>query len=205
MTVELRPDLRLIADLVPEGARVLDVGCGEGDLLAALVKGKHIHGRGVEIDAHQVYTAIGKGLSVVQGDVEEDLAHYPDKAFDYVVSSSTLQAMQDPKGMLEHMVRIGRHAIVSVPNFGYWKNRLYLGVNGRMPVTKQLSYTWYETPNIHFCTLIDFVELCQAMGLTIEQRYFMRHDGKTGLIHGRGFFSNIFGELGVFVLRRNNS
>lgn len=204
MTGDLRPDLRLIADLVPEGCRVLDVGCGEGDLLAALVKKKHIHGRGVEIDAHRVYAAIGKGLSVVQGDVEEDLAHYPDQSFDYVVSSSSLQAMQDPKGMLEQMVRIGRHAIVSVPNFGYWKNRLYLGINGKMPVTKQLSYTWYETPNIHFCTLTDFIELCQLMGLAIEQRYFMRRDGKTGLIHGKGFFSNIFGELGVFVLRGSN-
>ncbi|MFO1242312.1 MAG: methionine biosynthesis protein MetW [Rickettsiales bacterium] len=198
---ELRHDLQVIASLVTGGSRVLDIGCGEGDLLTALVKEKGVDGRGIEIDAPLVYAAIAKGLSVVQGDIEEDLPHYPDNSFDYVVSSSTLQAMQDPKGMLQQMVRIGKKAIVSVPNFGHWKNRLYLGIKGKMPMTKKLSYTWYETPNIHFCTITDFVELCNQMGLVIEKRIFIGDDGKTGLIHGKGFFSNLFGEQGVFLIR----
>ena len=196
----LRPSLKVIADLVPFGSKVLDIGCGDGELLAWLANEKTIDGRGLELSQAGVNASIARGVAVVQGDADTDLKHYPDKAYDYVILSQTLQTMKNPKEVLENLVRIGHHAIVSVPNFGYWKNRAYLTFFGRMPVTQTLSYQWFDTPNIHFCTLSDFVELCEQMDITIEKRVYVDSAGKTSHFTGRGFLANLFGEEGVFMI-----
>lgn len=202
MTGQLRHDLRTIAALVQPGTTVLDVGCGEGELLQWLIKHKDVKGRGIELGLAGVNAAISKGLAVIQGDANTDLQHYPSGVYDYVVLSQTLQALNNPREVLEQMVRIGRAAIVSVPNFGHWKNRLYLACKGRMPVTKTLSYQWYDTPNIHFCTITDFVILCKELGLTIEKRLYVTHQGEINHFHSLGLWANMFGEQGVFVVRR---
>lgn len=198
----LRPDLAVIAELIAPKSRVLDVGCGDGTLLAWLRDQKMVDGRGIEIDQVQVNRAIAAGIPVIQGDVDADLPHYPDAGYDYVVLSQTLQAMRDPKQALLDLVRIGKQAIVSVPNFGHWKNRFYLAAKGRMPVTKTLSYQWYDTPNIHFCTITDFVVFCSELGITIESRVVVDGAGNKGKFTGRGRMANLFGEQGVFLLRR---
>jgi methionine biosynthesis protein MetW len=194
--VPLRPDLAAVAAAVPAGARVLDIGCGDGQLLAWLRDTKGVEGRGIELDASDVAAAVGRGLAVVQGDADTDLADYPDAAFDVVILSNTLQAMQRPADVLAQLVRIGRSAIVSFPNFGHWRVRLGLALSGRMPVTRSLPVSWHETPNIHFCTIADFEALAREMGLTVERR--------AGLHSGRqvAAWPNLLADTGVFVLRR---
>lgn len=200
MSHSLRPDLQVIAGLIAPNARVLDVGCGDGALLTWLRDEKQVDGRGIEINQAAVNQAISNGIPVIQGDVDSDLPHYPDAAYDYVILSQTLQAMRDPRAVLLDLVRIGKKAVVSVPNFGHWKNRLYLALYGRMPVTKTLSYQWYDTPNIHFCTISDFVVLVESLGITIEQRVVVDTIGRKVNFSGRGFTANLFGEQGVFLL-----
>ena len=199
-TSHLRPDLQAIAGLVARGSTLLDVGCGEGELLAWLKENKEVKGRGIELSQQGVHRAIAKGLSVIQGNADIDLAHYPDKAYDYVVLSQTLQTLREPKEVLGQLVRIARHAIVSVPNFGHWKNRMYLAFKGRMPVTKSLSYEWYDTPNIHFCTISDFVALCDLLGLSVEQRIYVNQFGMPSAFNNRGVLANLFGEQGIFMI-----
>ncbi|MCE2926342.1 MAG: methionine biosynthesis protein MetW [Rickettsiales bacterium] len=198
----LRADLKAVASLVPMGASVIDVGCGEGDLLDWLEKQKNVSGRGIEINQQRVNRAIARGLSVIQGDANHDLTYYPTQAYDYAVLSQTLQTLENPKEVLEQLVRIARHAIVSVPNFGHWKNRFYLLFKGRMPVTKTLSYQWYDTPNIHFCTISDFISLCESLELTIEQRLYVSHQGVPMRFYRHGLLANCFGEQGVFMIRK---
>ncbi len=196
----IRVDLQIIADMVEPESRVLDVGCGDGILLDHLVNFKGVDGRGIEIGTKGVHNCVSHGLSVVQGDADEDLKDYPDNAFDYVVLSQTLQAMREPKDTLEHMLRIGRHAIISFPNFGHWRVRWSVGVNGRMPVSKNLPYEWWETPNIHFCTIKDFVILCKGMGITILRSHALSADGTQRRIGSFLFSSNLMGEQAVFLL-----
>ena len=198
----LRPDLAVIASLIAPQSRVLDVGCGDGQLLRWLRDAQQVDGRGIEIDANLVNRAISAGIPVIQGDVDSDLPHYPDGAYDYVILSQTLQAMRDPRAVLKDLVRIGKKAVVSVPNFGHWKNRLYLALNGRMPVTTTLSYQWYDTPNIHFCTIADFVVFCDELGITIETRVVVDAAGHRTKFSGRAMTANLFGEQGVFLLSR---
>ncbi len=200
MTKNLRPDLQVIADLVPANSTLLDIGCGDGELLAWLAEHKGVDGRGIEIDPHNVSVAMARGVPVIQADVNNDLADYPTALYDVVILSQALQAMQDPKAVLEQLLRIGNQAIVSVPNFGFWRNRFYLAVKGKMPVTQTLAYQWYDTPNIHFCTITDFVELCEQMGIVIQRRIFVNDRGSPSGFHGKGFFANLFGEQGIFVL-----
>ncbi len=198
----LRADLAVIAALIAPNARVLDVGCGDGALLQWLRDEKKVDGRGIEINQADVNRAISSGIPVIQGDVDSDLPHYPDAAYDYVILSQTLQAMRDPKAVLNDLVRIGRKAVVSVPNFAHWKNRLHLALLGRMPVTKTLSYQWYDTPNIHFCTISDFVVFCEELGITIEHRVVVDARGAKTNFTGRGWAANLFGQQGVFLLSR---
>jgi methionine biosynthesis protein MetW len=192
----LRADLAAVADAVPQGARVLDIGCGDGQLLAWLRDTKGVEGRGIELDPGDVAAAVGRGLAVVQGDADTDLADYPDAAFDVVILSNTLQAMHRPALVLLELARIGRSAIVSFPNFGHWRVRAGLALTGRMPVNRSLPVSWHETPNIHFCTIADFETLARDMGLTVARR--------AALSSGRpvALWPNLLAETGVFVLRR---
>lgn len=202
MTTTLRADLKAIANLVPVGSSVLDIGCGDGELLAWLTEHKLIQGRGMEISLSGVNQCIARGLSVIQGDAEADLDYYLDGSVEYVVLSQSLQAMRNPRAMLENLVRIGKYAIVSIPNFGYIRNRLHLLFLGRMPVTKTLSYQWYDTPNIHFCTIDDLVVLCEEMGIEIVNRVYVDKSGIPYSFRGRSMFANIFGEQGIFLLKK---
>ena len=164
----LRTDLRLIAEMVAPGSRVLDIGCSDGALLEHLARERSVTGRGMELSQRNVNACVGRGLSVIQGDADTDLVEYPSDAFDYAILSLTLQATRDPRQVVEQMVRIGRHAIVSFPNFGHWRVRLNLLLHGRMPVTDALPEPWYETPNIHLCTLKDFIALCRDCGVRTD-------------------------------------
>lgn len=198
----LRPDLRAIADMIAPSSTLLDVGCGDGDLLAWLQQEKQISGRGIELSQSGVNQCITRGLSVIQGDADIDLAYYPDNAYDYVVLSQTLQTLRQPKEVLQHLVRIAHHAIVAVPNFGHWKNRLCLAFTGRMPVTRSLSYQWYDTPNIHFCTIIDFMLLCESLNLSVEKSLYITESGTSSGVSSHIKLANLFGQYGIFMVKR---
>lgn len=198
----IRVDLQIIADMIAPGSRVLDVGCGQGALLDYLRRFKQVDGRGIELSMEGVKESVSHGLSVVQGDADTDLKDYPDDAFDYVVLSQTLQAMREPRSVLAHMMRIGRKAIVSFPNFAHWRVRMQLGFRGRMPVTQSMPLQWYETPNIHFCSIRDFIVLCAEMGYRVERSIALDGSGGQRGI-GRSFFlANLLGEQAVFLLTK---
>jgi len=197
-----RLDFLLVTDMVAPGSRVLDVGCGDGSLLALLRDRKGVDGRGIEISREGVNTCLAKGLPVIQGDADMDLADYPDDTFDYVILSQTIQATRHPKVVLEHLLRIGRRAIVSFPNFGHWSVRLDLFLRGRMPVTRNMPYSWYDTPNIHFCTIRDFVELCGVVGAKMEKAVALDAGGRPVRVTLPWWAWNLLGEQGVFLLKR---
>jgi methionine biosynthesis protein MetW len=197
-----RIDLLKVRDMVAHGSRVLDVGCGDGELLALLATTRGVDGRGIELNQSGVNAAVGRGLAVVQGDADSDLSDYPDDSFDYVVLSQTLQATRNPRHVLENMLRIGRRAIVSFPNFGHWRIRLQIVARGRMPVTDNLPYEWYDTPNIHFCTIRDFVDLARKVEAVIERAEALRLSGRAVRVEAPWWFWNLFGEQAVFLLRR---
>jgi methionine biosynthesis protein MetW len=197
-----RLDLAVIAEMVTPGARVLDVGCGDGSLLQLLAQKKGVDGRGVELSQRGVNECVAKGLSVIQGDADTDLADYPDDGFDYVILSQTLQATTRPRAALANMLRIGRRAIVSFPNFGYWRVRAQLGLTGRMPVTGHLLYHWHDTPNIHLCTIRDFVELVVELGAHIERGVALDRAGAPIRFNAPWWIWNLFGEQAVFLLER---
>ena len=195
----LRFDLQVICDIIDSGSKVLDIGCGDGELLKALKSQKNVNGRGLELDQANVSACLAAGLSVMQGDADTDLAHYPSDSFDYAILTQTLQATKHPDLVLKETLRIARKTIVALPNFGYWKNRAQLSFGGKMPVTKKLSYEWYETPNIHFCTLRDFVALNKKLGIKIEKSLAITATSK---IINLTPFANLFGEQGIFLLAR---
>jgi len=198
-----RLDFLLVADMVAPGSRVLDVGSGDGTLLALLRDRRGVDGRGIELSRDGVNQCLAKGLPVIQGDADTDLADYPDDAFDYVILSQTIQATRHPKVVLEHLLRIGRRAIVSFPNFGHWRVRFDLAVKGRMPVTDNMPYSWYDTPNIHFCTIRDFVELCREVGARMEKAVALDAGGQPIRVVLPWWVWNLLGDQGVFLLTRN--
>ena len=197
---ELRRDLRLIADMIAPGLRVLDIGCGDGALLAYLARTKAADARGIELSQSGVNACVRHGLPVIQGDADRDLDAFPNHAFDVVVLSQTLQATRQPRHVLEELLRIGKRAIVSFPNFGFWRVRLGLLWRGRMPVTELLDHSWYDTPNIHLCTISDFVALCDELGATIERSLTLDRHGRPFALDPRGSLANLLAEQGVFVL-----
>ena len=198
---ELRPDQQLVGTLIAERNKVMDIGCGQGEFLAWLENERKVRGHGIEIDPKKVGTAVAKGLSVVQGDADTDLQYYADNGFDAVILGLTLQVMKQPKEVLREALRIGKKVYCTIPNFGYYYNRLYLTVKGRMPVSDTLSYQWYETPNIHFCTIKDMVVLCEELNCTIRERYIITAAGDARSFKGYGsFHANLIAEQGVFVL-----
>jgi methionine biosynthesis protein MetW len=195
--MSLRPDLAIIASHVARGSRVLDVGCGDGELMAALRDNQGCDARGLELDAADVATAVARGLSVVQGDADTDLADYPDNSVDYAILSQTLQTTRRPDRVLEHLLRIGQRAFVSFPNFAHWRVRVSLLWGGRMPVTRLLPLKWYETPNIHHVTVDDFRALVRERGIAVEGCWFLSGDKQT-----TSAAANLLAEHAVFLLRR---
>ncbi|GAA0550521.1 methionine biosynthesis protein MetW [Rhizomicrobium palustre] len=196
----LRPDLAAIAAMIPEGTSVLDVGCGDGALLEHLVRTKHVDGRGLELSQQNVNACVTRGLSVIQGDADTDLGEYPSQVFDVVILSQTIQATWDPKSVLDHLLRIGRHVVISFPNFGHWRVRLSLLARGRMPQTKTLSNEWYDTPNIHLCTIADFVGLANVCGANIEQALALTPEGTTRAMRADAWIPNLMAEGAIFLL-----
>ncbi|HTZ34629.1 MAG TPA: methionine biosynthesis protein MetW [Stellaceae bacterium] len=198
----LRRDLSVIAEMIEPGARVLDVGCGDGALLAYLTSDKGVDGRGMELSQSGVNACVTQGLSVIQGDADSDLDAYPTGAFDVVVLSQTLQATRQPRRVLETLMRIGRRAIVSFPNFGHWRVRMSLVLAGRMPVTPVLDHQWYDSPNIHLCTIRDFLALCAELGVRVEKSVALDRHGRPFALDPRGSLANLLAEQGLFVLTR---
>lgn len=197
-----RADFALIASLIPMGARVLDVGCGDGALLELLEAERAVDGRGIELSQAGVNACVARGLSVIQGDADTDLALYPDGAFDFAILSQTIQATHRPRDVLQQMLRVGKRAIVSIPNFGHWRVRLALAQTGRMPETAALPARWYETANIHLCSLADFEALCAEIGVTVERAFaiWSRAQKPSREIKTGSRWSNLTAEVALFLL-----
>lgn len=196
----LRSDLRFIGELVPEGSRVLDLGCGNGELLAYLRDERGCHVRGVELTPEGIAASVARGLSVVQDDLDRGLKGFPDASFDIVILSQTLQIVRNPALVLREMLRVGKRAILSFPNFGHWRVRGYLGFRGRMPVSRTIPYSWYDTPNIHHTTLKDFREFVTANGGVVLQELPLASNARTAGVHAVRFVPNLRAELAVAVV-----
>jgi methionine biosynthesis protein MetW len=201
----VRADFAEVLRLVKPGARVLDVGCGSGDLLELLVRRNGVDGRGVEISPEGVAACLARGLSVMQGDADRDLDYFPADAFDYVILSQTLQAVWRPRHVLAELMRIGERAIVSLPNFGHWRVRLELLLGGRMPVTQALPEPWWATANIHLCTLADFKGLCDDLGLTIDACAAFAGGRPARPVNPKGAQANLRAEQALFLLSRGRT
>jgi methionine biosynthesis protein MetW len=198
----IRVDLQLIADMVQPGGRALEVGCGDGALLAYLTDFKRVDARGMELSQAGVNACVANGLSVIQGDADTDLVHYPDLAFDYAILSQTIQATYAPRDVLKQLLRLGKRVVVSFPNFGHWRVRTQLMFGGKMPKTDNLPDRWYDTPNIHLCTIKDFLGLCKDAGAKVERAVALNAYGRKLGVSMPGFAQNLFGEQAVFLLSR---
>ena len=199
--ITLRKDLDLIANLVEDNSKVIDIGCGNGELLNFLSKNKNSKIQGLEINQKKVNKCVSKGLSVIQGDADKDLGLYPEKSFDYVILSQTIQATLEPKKILTELTRIGKRVIVSIPNFGFWKVRLDLLVKGKMPITSKLNSTWFETENIHLCTISDFTDLCDQLNLKIKQTVTIASNKQKMFFGKPNKLENIFAEEAIFLIQ----
>ena len=197
-----KKDFGIIANLIPSNASVIDVGCNDGSLLEYLKKHKNIDGRGMEIDQKKVQLCLAKGISVIEGDADKDLYDYPEKIFDYSILTYTLQATKSPKTVMQQLVRISKKAIISFPNFGHWKIGTSLLLNRKMPVSEKLSYSWHETPNLHFCTINDFIDLCDEINITIEKSGNLSNKN-LDKFHGKNFIDSYFNEVGLFLVSKD--
>ena len=184
----MKNEFKVIADLIEKDKRVLDVGCSDGTLMEFLKDNKNINIRGLEISKDKVQKCIAKGLTVIEGNAEKDLKQFPNKSFDYVILSQTLQEFLDPENVINELLRIGKKAIVTIPNFGYWKVRIHLLFQGTMPITENLPNEWYDTPNLHMCTIKDFVNYCKKKNIKINSSNLS--------------FQNLFSELGIFIIEK---
>ena len=198
----MKLEYRIISDIITEKSRVLDVGCDDGSLMEFLKKDKNVDIRGIEISKDKVQTCISKGLTVIEGDAELDLKQFPDKSFDYVVLGQTLQAFINPEKVIKELLRVGNKAIVTIPNFGHWKVRLYLLIQGTMPVTKVLPNEWYNTPNIHMCTIKDFFKFSKIMNFKIFKSLALINKNVSNINSSNLSFKNLFCELGIFLIEK---
>ena len=199
--VNNRTDLELITSLVDKEARILDVGCGNGELLKSLKNKKNVKGQGLELKQERVNKCVAKGLSAIQGNADSDLSLYPDQSFDCVILSQTIQATNNPKNILIELIRIGKKAIISIPNFGYWKVRIGFATYGKMPITEKLSNNWYDTPNIHLCSILDFVDLCHELNIKIEKTIVLNSNNTKSFNGAPNSWSNFFGEEAIFLIK----
>ena len=198
----MKSEYKIIADIITENTRVLDVGCSDGSLMEILKKNKNVDIRGIEISKEKVQTCISKGLTVIEGDAESDLKQFPDKSFDYVVLGQTLQAFINPEKVIKELLRVGNRAVVTIPNFGHWKVRLNLLVQGTMPVTKTLPNDWYNTPNIHMCTIKDFFKFSEKIDFKIFKSFALMNKDVSTINSSNLYFKNLFCELGVFLIEK---
>lgn len=192
----MRADLEIIQEWIAAGSRVLDLGCGDGELLAHLRDHKQVGGYGLEIDPEKIAKCIERGVNVIEQNLDEGLGNFADNSFDVVVMTQSLQALRYPDKVLAEMLRVGKTCIITFPNFGHWRCRWYLTTKGRMPVSEFLPYTWYNTPNIHFCTFEDFERLCHAQGAKVEERLAVDHEHRHNL--GSRLWPNLLGEIGIY-------
>ena len=197
----MKQEFKVISQIIKNNKRVLDIGCGDGTLMEYLKKNQHNDVRGLEPEKKLVQKCIAKGLSVIEGDAEKELVQFPEKSFDYVVLSQTLQAFLNPEEVLNQLLRIGKQTIISIPNFGYWKIRLHLLFKGTMPVTKNIPYDWYNTPNLHMCTIQDFVNFCDKKNIKIDQSMCLTNEKISEITLANMRYKNIFSQLGVFLIK----
>jgi len=198
--LKMKNEFKIIANLLPNQSRVLDVGCGDGTLIELLIKQKNIDVRGMELDGDKVKECISKGLPVIEGNAETELGQFPDKSFDFVVLSQTLQAFYKPENVLDQLLRIGKGAIVSIPNFGYWQIRASLLFFGKMPITKSLPNTWYNTPNLHMCSIKDFYQFCEKKKIKIDKIIGVNDEKISSINRINLGMKNLLSEVGIFLI-----
>ena len=200
----MKPEYKIITNMIDENSRVLDVGCDDGTLMEFLKQNKNVDIRGIEISKEKVQTCISKGLTVIEGNAELDLKQFPDKSFDYVVLGQTLQAFINPEIVIKELLRVGKKAVVTIPNFGHWKVRLNLLTKGTMPVTKTLPNEWYNTPNIHMCTIKDFFKFSETINFKIFKSLALINKNVSNINNSNLFTKNLFSELGIFLIEKSN-
>ena len=197
----MKKEFKVISQIIQNNKRVLDIGCGDGTLMEYLKTNQQNDVRGLEPEKKLVQKCIAKGLSVIEGDAEKELIQFPEKSFDYVVLSQTLQAFFYPEQVLDQLLRIGKQTIISIPNFGYWKIRLHLLIKGTMPITKNIPYDWYNTPNLHMCTIQDFVNFCNEKNINIDESMCLTNERISKITKGNMRYKNIFSQLGIFLIK----
>ena len=198
----MKTEYKIIVDLIEENTRVLDVGCDDGTLMESLKKNKNVDARGIEISKDKVQTCVSKGLTVIEGNAELDLKQFPNDSFDYVVLGQTLQAFVNPEIVIKELLRVGKKAIITIPNFGHWKVRLNLLIKGTMPITESLPNDWYNTPNIHMCTIKDFVKFSKIINFKIFKSLALTNKNISNITNSNLFYKNLFAELGIFLIEK---